>query len=197
MNYDKKNVTSFDSRKTNLYLIVVFLLIVGILPASCTEKKLKEKTSETKAIGCQILDELPKDIAKPLEVNYGGKVVYIGTTVEKPAQNQLKISYYWQLKNELDKYKQIFVHFTDNKNSLLFQNDHEFCAKSSFEELKGKIIKDTYLVGIPESAIGKEINIKIGIYIPEGNGPRLKVESAGETPIDENNTRALVDKLSP
>jgi len=153
------------------------------------------RNKDIKATGCQILDKLPNDIAQPLEVNFGGKVVYLGTTIEKRADNQLKLSYYWQLKDDLGKYKQIFVHFTDNENNPLFQNDHAFCANRSFEELKGKFIKDTNWVGIPQSAKGKEINVKIGLYVP--NGPRLKVESTGKTPTDENNTRALVDKISP
>jgi hypothetical protein len=155
------------------------------------------RNKDIKTVGCQILDNLPNDIAQPLEVNFGGKVVYLGTTIEKRSENQLKISYYWQLKNDLGKYKQIFVHFTDKENNPLFQNDHEFCANRSFEELKGKFIKDTNCVGIPQSAKGKEIDVKVGLYVPEENGPRLKVESAGKTPTDEYNTRALVDKISP
>lgn len=148
-------------------------------------------------IGCQILDKLPHDIEQPLEVNFGGKVVYLGTTIEKRADNQVKISYYWQLKNDLGKYRQIFVHFTDKENKPLFQNDHKFCANGSFEELKGKVIKDTQWVGIPQSARGKEINVKIGLYVPEENGPRLKVESAGKTLTDENYTRALIYNIRP
>jgi len=154
------------------------------------------RNKEIKATGCQIFDTLPDDIAQPLEVIFGGKVVYLGTTIEKSAGNQLKISYYWQLKNDLGKYKQIFVHFTDKENNPLFHNDHEFCANRSFEELKGKFIKDTNWVGIPQSAKGKEINVKLGLYVPEEHGPRLSIESSGKTPTDENNTRALVDKIS-
>ena len=170
---------------------------IGTLPLPDETFLSVYRNKDIKAVGCQILDKLPNDIAQPLEVNFGGKVVYLGTTIEKRAENQLKISYYWQLKNELGTYKQIFVHFTDKKNNPLFQSDHEFCANRSFEELKGKFIKDTHWVEIPQSAKGKEINVKIGLYVPEENGPRLKVESAGKTPTDEYDTRALVDKISP
>jgi hypothetical protein len=170
---------------------------IGTLPLPDETFLSVYRNKDIKTIDCQILDKLPNDIAHPLEVNFGGKAVYLGTTAEKRAENQLKISYYWQLKGDLGKYKQIFVHFTDKENNPLFHNDHEFCAKSSFEELKGKFIKDTQWVGVPQSAKGKKINVKIGLYAPEENGPRLKVESAGKTPTDEDNTRALVDKIRP
>lgn len=170
---------------------------IGTLPLPDGTSLSVYRNKDIRAIGCQMLDKLPNDIARPLEVNFGGKVVYLGTTIEKSAENQLKITYYWQLKKDFGKYKQVFVHFTDKENNPLFQNDHEFCAKGSFEELKGKFIKDTHWVGIPQSAKGKEIDVKIGLYVPEENGPRLEVESAGKTPTDEYNTRALVDKISP
>jgi Dolichyl-phosphate-mannose-protein mannosyltransferase len=170
---------------------------IGALPLPDGTSLSVYRNKDIKAIGCQLLDKLPTDIAQPLEVNFGGKVVYLGTTIRKKAENQLEISYYWQLKNDPGEYKQIFVHFTDNENKPLFQNDHEFCAKRSFEELKDKFIKETHWVGIPQTAKGKEINIKIGLYVPEENGPRLEVELAGKTPTDEDNTRALVAKISP
>jgi 4-amino-4-deoxy-L-arabinose transferase-like glycosyltransferase len=170
---------------------------IGTLPLPDGTSLSVHRNKDMKAVGCQILDELPHDIAQPLEVNFGGKVVYLGTTMEKRTENQWNISYYWQLQNDLGKYKQIFVHFTDKENNPLFQNDHEFCANRSFAELKGKFIKDTHWVGIPQSAKGKEINIKIGLYAPEENGSRLKVESAGKALTDEYNTRALVDRISP
>jgi hypothetical protein len=155
------------------------------------------RNRDIKEIGCQILDKLPDDIAQRLEVNFNEKVVYLGTTIEKRAENQFKISYYWQVRNDLGKYKQIFVHFTDKDNKPLFQNDHEFCGNRPFEELRGKFIKDTHWIEIPPSAKGKELDIKIGLYVPEQNGPRLKVESAGKTFTDESNTRALIHKMSP
>lgn len=170
---------------------------IGTLPLPDETFLSVYRNKDIKAVGCQIFDKLPNDIAQPLEVNFGDKAVYLGTTIEKRAENQLKISYHWQVKNDLGKYKQIFVHFTDNKNNPLFQNDHEFCENRSFEELKGKFIKDTHWVGIPQSAIGKEIDVKIGLYVPEENGPRLKVEPAGNTPADENNTRALIYNIRP
>jgi hypothetical protein len=170
---------------------------IGTLPLPDETFLSAYRNKDIKAVGCQIFDKLPNDIAQPLEVNFGEKVVYLGTTIEKRAENQLKISYHWQVKNDLGKYKQVFVHFTDKINNPLFQNDHEFCANRPFEELKGKFIKDTHWVEIPQLAKGKEINVEIGLYVPEENGPRLKVESAGKAPTDEYDTRALVYKISP
>ena len=192
---DQKTITLDIARKTLSFLFLSLFIIV--LPLTgCTKKETKGTIPETKAIGCEVSDKLPKDIATPAEVNYGGKIVYRGTTVEKLSKNQFKISYYWMIKNDLGK-NRIFVHFTDSHDNVLFQNDHDFCPNLSSEGLKGKFIKDTYLVGVPEAATQSEIDVKIGLYVPEPDGLRLKIESAGKTVVDADNTRATVDKISP
>jgi hypothetical protein len=160
--------------------------------------KEKEKVTAPKvATPCEIFDKMPKDIGKPLDVNFKNKVKLLGITVDKASQNQLKISYYWQLIEDLGVYNVAFVHFSDSENKVLFQDDHDFCQKQSFQELKGKFIKETHTVNIPQSAIGKKIDIKIGIYAPSlKTDSRLKIESAGGAPVDEDNTRAIVEKLN-
>jgi hypothetical protein len=174
-----------------LYIVFAFLFVLAGIQSGCT--KGKAPVSESKRIDCVVSDKLPGDIAKPVEVKYEKKIKFLGTTVEKNlSQNQLKISYYWQIIGELGQYKQIFIHFTDIDNNVLFQNDHEFCPKQPFSEIKNKFIKETFIVGIPQSARDKEINIKVGVYIPDSKGALLKIESSGGAPIDNNNTRAFV-----
>jgi hypothetical protein len=140
---------------------------------------------------------MPKDIGKPLDVNFGNKVKLLGITIDKAPQNQLKISYYWQLIEDLGVYDVAFVHFTDKDDKVLFQNDHDFCQKRPFNELKGKFIKEVFVVDIPKSAAGNKVDAKIGIYGPTlKDASRLQIKSSGGVPMDGNNTRAIVDKIS-
>lgn len=177
-----------------LYIVFAFLLVLAGIQLGCT--KGKAPVSESKFIDCVVFDKMPGDIAKPVKVNYEKKIKFLGTTVEKNlSQNQLKISYYWQIIGELGQYKQIFVHFTDIDNNVVFQNDHEFCPKQPFSEIKNKFIKETFIVGIPQSVMGKEINTKVGVYMPDSKGDHLKIESSGGAPMDDNNTRAFVETV--
>jgi len=145
---------------------------------------------------CDIYDEAPQDIAKAVEVNYGNNIIkLIGLTIKKPLRTQLEISYYWKITGQIDSYIS-FVHFTDIDNNILFQNDHHFCQKLSFEDLKGKFIKETYVLNIPQSALHKEVDVKIGVFSPLlKSDQRLKIELNGDTLMDNGNTRAIIDKL--
>jgi hypothetical protein len=162
------------------------------------DKELLDRIKEYKGrITCDTFDTLPKDIEKPLVVNYSNKVNLLGITINKLCQHQIQISLFWRYIDNLGPYNAAFIHFTDIDNKILFQNDHDFCERRPFVEIKGKFIKETFIVNIPRSANGKKFDVKIGIYGPEitTNG-RLKIDSAGGTSMDDGNTRAIVEKIS-
>jgi hypothetical protein len=190
---NKKNVLREASK--SVFLVTMSLIIFGALAFSaCT----KEKAGGPKVTGptgtCEILDKLPKDVGKSVAVNYGGRIKLLGITVGKVPQNKLKVSYYWQPIAELDPYKMVFVHFTSADNKGLFGNDHEFCQAKPFEELKGKVVKETFTVDFPASSQGQEIFVKMGLYDPIRGG-RLKIDSAGGLLTDDANTRAVIEHL--
>jgi hypothetical protein len=173
---------------------LVCLSITGLL--GCAKEK-EQKGQPYRVTGaCEIYDKLPKDIEKHVDVNYGGKVRLLGITANKVSPNKLKISYFWQILDDPGAYNVVFVHVTDKDNKPLLQNDHDFCGKRSFKELKGKFIKEPYVVDILPSAMGKDAYIKIGIYAPDLEGtPRLKIESSGGLPTDDGKTRAISEEL--
>ena len=135
-----------------------------------------------------------KDLGKPLEVNYGDKVRFLEMTFTKLPENRLEISYYWQILGDLGAYIS-FVHFTDLNNNILFQNDHAIGPMRSYRELIGKFIKETYFVDIPQSAVNKEVYVKVGIYSPV-QGDRLQIISSGEIPTDDSGTRVTIGKIN-
>lgn len=194
----KKNAIALDGAGRVLYLILVLSAAISLILLGCSKERSVETKGtpvESKAAGlCEVFDKLPGDVGKSVEVNYGNKIKLMGITVSKLSKNQLKVSYYWQPQEDLGEYKQVFVHFMDSENKGLFQNDHPFCQKP-FGEIKDKIVKETYTVDVPQSAEGKEVEVKVGIFSPPpGSGARLKVVSPG-TSVDDLNTRASVDKV--
>jgi len=190
-----KNGTTLRKAKT-LCVTILFLIGLVVIVLSGCEKKEASKLPLHRVTGpCEVYDKLPGDIAKPVDVNFGGKVKLLGITINKLPKNQMNVTYYWQLLNELDTYDAAFVHFTDKDNKVLFQNDHDLCQRRPFMELKGKFIKEPYVINIPQSATGKEVYVKLGIFSIEPNAGRLKIESSGGMPLDDSNTRATIEKF--
>ncbi|OGW38629.1 MAG: hypothetical protein A2Y97_05810 [Nitrospirae bacterium RBG_13_39_12] len=193
----KNLATIVRQGKGILCLLLLFSAAIAVVLSGCSKEKAGEPKGAAPVGTCDVSDKKPGDIKKPLEINYGNKVKLLGITVDKLSQNQLRVVYFWQPIEELGSYKHVFVHFTDTENKMLFQNDHAFCQKKSFGELKGKFVKESYMLNIPESAAGKVGYIKIGLWAPDlKTGPRLQIVSRGEIPTDEGNTRAIVEKLN-
>jgi hypothetical protein len=190
----KKDARHLGMSRKALYLVTVFSSIMVLLLLACS----KEKAMAPKVVGpvgtCETLEKLPKDVAKPFEISYGNKIKLIGITTKKISPNQLGVSYYWQPMNDLTPYNVVFVHFVGADGKILFQNDHSFCPQKAFEELKGKVVKETFKVSFPKNADGQEISVRLGLYDPKVAG-RLKISSSSGIPTDEGNTRAIVESL--
>jgi hypothetical protein len=188
-------INAYLANRVRKVLCLIFCAVIILtFFLGCQEKKAVPKATEP-AGTCEIFEQLPKDIAKSVTVNYAGKIKLLGLTVDKLPQNKLKLSYYWQPIAELDPYNTVFVHFTNADNKGLFGNDHDFCQKRPFGELKGKFIKETYTIDIPASSKGQEVFIKMGFYDPIRGG-RFKIESAGGLTTDDSNTRAIIERLT-
>ena len=189
-----KLLAEISGKGKALCLIVLCLLIVALSCYGCTEKK---EIASKETPSCELLEKLPGDIAKPVQINYGNKIKLVGVTSKKLSADKWTVSYYWQPLDELGQFNQVFVHFVDTNNNMLFQNDHPFCQKKSFGEVKGKYVKETYLIAVPKKAAGKESSLKVGIFAPEAKGwPRVKIESAEGGTKEDDSTSALVDKLN-
>jgi hypothetical protein len=174
--------------------LIFCLVMISIFLLGCQREKAVPKGAGLMST-CEVLDKLPKDISKTVEVNYQDKIKFLGMTADKLPQNNLKISCYWQPSDDLGSYGRVFVHFVSADNKGLFGSDHDFCEKLQLGELKGKFIKETYTVYIPPSARGQEVSIRTGFYDPVRGG-RLKIESSSQgVYLDDDKTRALVDRL--
>ena len=189
-----KLLTETFGKGKALCLIVLCLLVAAISSYGCTEKK---EVASKETPSCELLEQLPGDIAKPVQINYGNKIKLVGVTSKKLSAEGWTVSYYWQPLDELGQFNQVFVHFVDTTNNVLFQNDHPFCQKKSFGEMKGKYVKETFSIAVPKTASGKESSLKVGIFAPDSKGsPRIKIESAEGGTKEDESTSAIVDKLN-
>jgi len=132
---------------------------------------------------CEIYDKV--QLPGTVEVNFGNRIKLLGITTKRVSQNKIELSYFWQVLDAPGPYKHVFVHFTDPADhKILFQDDHPFCPPFSIKRAKGRFLKETSIVPIPQPEIGKEVNIMVGIYAPElKSGPRLDVESLKGVPV--------------
>lgn len=181
-------------------LLLAAALIVGLIGCKGKEKaQAPYSVLLKKVVGtCEVFDKLPSGISKPVEVNFGNKVKLLGISVDKESQSKLKMSYYWQIMEDPAPYNAAFVLFiAKDDNKQVMGNDHYFCQNHPFAELKGKFVKETYTVVIANPAVGKKIDIAIGIFGPElETNNRLKITSAGKTRTMDNNTAAIVEELN-
>lgn len=196
----ERDATTFRKTKRISYFILLLsaILIVGL--AGC-EEKAQAPYSELlkKVVGtCEIFDTLPSGISKPVEVNFGNKVKLLGISINKESQSKLKMSYYWQILEDPTPHNAAFVLLiAKDDNKQVMGNDHYLCQNHPFGELKGKFVKETYTVVIADSAVGKKVDVGIGIFGPElKTDVRLEITSAGKTPTVDNKTSAIVEELN-
>ena len=176
----------------SLVLFTVSLAILLTTLYGCTEKQ----KLETEPAAVELIDKVPGNIVHPMEVVFGNKVKLLGVTPEKLSSNQIRITYYWQVMEDLGMFGSVFVHFVDSEDKILFQGDHDLCQKRTAAELKGKIAKETQIIDIPKTAAGKMADIKIGIY--DATPPeyeRLKVISNTGSRKYNNENSAAAEKF--
>jgi len=196
----KRGATTFRKTKRIFHSSLLLSAILFVSLPGCEEKAQSPySVSLKKVVGtCEVFDKLPSGISKPVEVNFGNKVKLLGISINKESPSQLKMSYYWQILEDPTPYNAAFVLLiAKDDNKQVMGNDHYLCQNQPFGELKGKFVKETYKVGIADSAVGKKIDVGIGIFGPElKTDSRLKITSAGKTPTMDNKTSAIVEELN-
>jgi hypothetical protein len=189
----EKNMTL---RRTNKALFIMALLLcLLVVLLGCT--KSKPQVSKPQVYGpCEIIGNLPSEVTKPIEVNYGDKIKLLGVSWNKVRGDQLEISYYWQLIDNPGEFREVFVHFTDANDTALFQNDHTFCLKQGLDNLKGKLVKQTNIVNVPQSVKGKDIDVKMGLYdVHKPPYPRLAIKLSKGALMDQKSNRAVANTI--
>ncbi|USS41781.1 glycosyltransferase family 39 protein [Thermococcus aggregans] len=114
-------------------------------------------------------------ISKPI---FAQKIELIGLCIYQTMHDKhvLLIEYYWRTNSPIERDYEIFVHFTDEKGNIIFQQDHQPCGgkcpTSSWKP--GEIIHEAYIVKIPAQGT---YQIRIGFWYPD-TGEKLPVDEA-------------------
>ncbi len=135
-----------------------------------------------------------EQIKNKVFVNYSNIVQLTSYEITKYESNIFVITYYWKCLKEMDRNYVIFVHFTDKNGKIVFQQDHKplygLYPTSNWKE--GEIVKESYIVVVPENVKPGTYNIRIGLWYPP-TGERLKVSPKK---YDDGTNRAIIGNIS-
>jgi hypothetical protein len=107
-------------------------------------------------------------------------------SLEYVGGSQFKITYEWQVNAALDKNYKCFVHFTNAKGKITFQNDHALAGGTDKWQVGQVVVDGPYSVKIPAKATEDSYEILIGLH----NGPRLSL-----TGLDASGNRVNLGKV--
>ncbi len=121
------------------------------------------------------------NITRPGHYNYsvifGYKIMFMGYDINESLlypNDTFEVTYYWKALDAMDEDYMVFVHFTDENERILFQQDHLPPIQTS-KWLLGDIVKENYTIKVPENVNGT-IKIGLGLWYPK-TGRRLKIEN--------------------
>ena len=110
------------------------------------------------------------------EVTYSRHVMFLGYDIDRSELargESFNITYYWKCLRRIRKNLAIFVHIFQGNQK--FQQDH-FPQKgkySTYQWEKGEVIKETYVVEIPNDIPTGNYTIGIGLWDPYKSKKRL------------------------
>lgn len=110
-------------------------------------------------------------IKHPINANFSNKIEFLGYNIDKTKLEIgeiVHITYYWNCLARMEEDYTVFVHFTDNKENIIFQQDHPFCHGDypTSEWNTSEIIKEEYYFSVPQKVKEGAYDLRIGVYIP-------------------------------
>ena len=77
------------------------------------------------------------------------------------------LRYGWEKTGSINDKFMVFVHFENRKGDYLFGQDHFISnGNSNMTQDDTKLIKESYVVKIPENALNKKLSVYVGLYSP-------------------------------
>ncbi|MBI4302205.1 MAG: glycosyltransferase family 39 protein [Chloroflexi bacterium] len=141
----------------------------------------------------------PARLIPPREVraDLGDKVRLLGyklSTYKIKPGGQLSLTLYWRTLKEMDTSYTVFVHLVDKENQIRAQRDMIPLEGryATLDWIKGEIIRDRYLIYIPDKAEAGVWELKVGMY-NAASGERLPVvDKSGQSIPDGVITLTMV-----
>ncbi len=170
-----------------IIVILVLLALVCVLRPETTGMVVQVSINDTvNSTGVNTTANETTDIEEPdpyvnitrlghynYSVIFGYKIMFMGYDINETLlrpNDTFEVTYYWKALDEMDKDYKVFVHFTDEKERILFQQDHLPPIQTS-KWSQGDIVKGNYTIKVPENVTGT-IKIGLGLWYPK-TGRRL------------------------
>lgn len=176
-----------------IIVTLIFLSILYVMRPETTGKAVDITISDntTNETGTKMITDPYTNMTRPGHHNFsalfGYEIMFMGydinETILRPNET-FEITYYWKALDKMDKDYVVFVHFTDNNNRILFQQDHMPPLQTS-RWSPGDIINETYTIKVPENVNGT-INLGLGWWYPP-TGKRLDIQN-----IEQNDNKLII-----
>lgn len=124
------------------------------------------------------------------EVSFSNGVEFLGWSISKKEiarGDTFKADYFWSVKRELKEIGHlfVFVHFIKD-GQIIFQNDHRLLENylRPHVSLAGGVWKERHTVKIPMSVPSGEYIVRLGLWLPEKGGKRIKILGSRSTSVE-------------
>jgi hypothetical protein len=162
----------------------LYVLLATFTLGACIGGKKSDKV-DIEAVKANILEAVPEGVTK-VDISFEGKVNLVGYTVSStkaPPGTEVKVTYYWEVREKLDEGWLLFTHVADEASSQLINLDWNGPLRAEVSGTQalgpsrwevGKVYADSQSFTVPDwgDAMGPELMVKIGIW-KESN--RLRV----------------------
>ena len=161
------------------------VLFLGILASSCVKPAPSGEKHDSKAAAEKlkqfVLDAPPADVGDPVNANFSDKVTLLGVRIDpktglKPG-SKVQFTFYWSVKEKLDKGQKLFTHIVDASGERVLNIDNvgplremhdgsQALPPSDWEP--GKVYVDEQIFTVPAKLRTEKIQILTGIFGKRG-----------------------------
>jgi hypothetical protein len=101
------------------------------------------------------------------DISFANNMKLIDFSYKRSPYGYLLLEYGWEKTGRINDKFMVFVHFEDKKGKILFGQDH-FISNGNADMMQddNKLIKESYVVKIPDNALNKKLSVYIGLYSP-------------------------------
>ncbi|MBL4636667.1 MAG: carbohydrate-binding family 9-like protein [Kofleriaceae bacterium] len=159
--------------------IASFALVALVSLFSCVEKGPPDKKVDEAYIQANLLSELPADIDNAMQVDFGGKVLYLGNSVSTKVLSPGgagRIVHYWKVVEPPGADWKIFAHLNGPSGDWLNLDSTDMRTGYPSSKWKaGDIIRDEQKFALAKMWRGKSALLSVGLYKKGGQGTSARM----------------------
>jgi hypothetical protein len=125
-----------------------------------------------------LLQETPA-VQHPFSINVSNQITFLGYNLEPTVVTpggSFEIQYFWRARVPMKRDYEIFVHFVDSQDQIVFQQDHLPVGGvyPTQQWSRGDVVRESYVTIVPKEVRPGSYRILIGMWDPVENA-RLRV----------------------